>query len=64
MTLDDALKHYDGSATRLADAIGYTVAAVSNWKDRGGVIPYVAQLHIQEATKGRLKADKLSKKTA
>jgi len=58
MTLQEALDHFGGSNTELAEAIGITPEAVSNWKRRGGSIPYDAQCRLQVATKGKLKADK------
>jgi DNA-binding transcriptional regulator YdaS (Cro superfamily) len=62
MTLNDAIAHYDGNQAALAAAIGYTPASVTNWLKRGGHIPMVAQLRIQKATKGRLKADPITEK--
>jgi len=60
MTVDEALAHYGGSNTKLAEAIGINPAAVSNWKRRG-FVPYDSQCRLQVATKGRLKADPLQK---
>lgn len=65
MTLKEAIDHYKGNQAALARAIGYTPASVNNWLARGAQIPLVAQLRIQKATKGKLKADPITeKKTA
>lgn len=53
MTLDEA-KGFFGSQTKVADALGLTKGAVSQWN---GVIPDKWQLELHQITKGRLKAD-------
>lgn len=63
MTLQEAIDHF-GNQAKLASAIGRTPAAITNWKERGGVIPLDAQYRIQVLTKGRLKADAAEPKTA
>ena len=57
MTLEQALAHFNGNQAALAAAAGRNRSAVNHWKDRDGIIPIIAQLKIQKATKGKLKAD-------
>lgn len=67
MTLQEAIDYFGGgrgAVTKLAEAIRFTPEAVSNWKRRGGVIPYDAQCRLQVATKGKLKADPIDKPAA
>ena len=59
MTLKQALKHFKGSQADLARAARRTRAAVSQWKAAGNRIPMLAQLQIEAATGGALKADKV-----
>jgi hypothetical protein len=47
----------DGNITKAAAAIGVTTPTIFNWRKRG--IPYRSQLIVQEASKGKLKADKI-----
>lgn len=53
MTHQDLVAHY-GTATKAAEALGYTKQAISHWKRAG--IPFDAQWRIQMKTKGKLRA--------
>lgn len=57
MKLQQALDYFDGNQAALARAAGNDRAAVNHWRERGGKIPPLAQLRIQRATRGKLKAD-------
>lgn len=54
MTHEEVCKHF-GSAAEAARKLGINRAAISLWKKNG--IPYSRQLHIQEKTRGKLKAE-------
>ena len=55
MHTNEAIKFFD-TQQRLADALGIKAqSSVSKWMKKG--IPYLRQLQIQLATKGKLKAD-------
>jgi DNA-binding transcriptional regulator YdaS (Cro superfamily) len=56
MDINKVIKHF-GSQVALAEAIGTTQPTISNWKTRGK-IPALQQLRIQEATVGKIKADR------
>lgn len=60
MTLEQAVKHF-GSQAAVARAIGISPEAVSMWVKRGGAIPELAQRRLEDATKGKLKADRKRK---
>lgn len=49
-----ALAYFDENHTRVADALGITRSAVSQW---GAVVPYFAALDLQSKTGGELKVD-------
>jgi DNA-binding transcriptional regulator YdaS (Cro superfamily) len=53
MTKAEAIAHF-GTATALADALGLSKVAVSQW---GDYPPRLRQLEIQELTKGALQAE-------
>jgi len=53
MTLDDLIKHY-GSQAEAARELGMHRQRVSRWAEG---IPIEAQIEIEVATKGQLKAD-------
>lgn len=53
MTLEDA-KEYFGTYAKVADALGISKGAVSQWN---GSIPEERQLELHRLTKGALKAD-------
>lgn len=55
MTCEEAKKYF-GSPTKVCDAIGFTRASFNNWRKRG-YIPAFAQLKLQSASKGKLKAE-------
>lgn len=55
MTLDEAVKHYGGSITKMASALGVSRQTIYLWKKKGG-IPYSRQAQIEIETKGKLKA--------
>lgn len=57
MKYRDAIRFY-GQPTKLATALGYTRQAVDNWRKRG-FIPELAQRKIEDATGGKLKAERL-----
>lgn len=54
MNHSQVCEHF-GSASKAAEKLGVTRAAISLWKKHG--IPHSRQLHIQEKTRGKLKAD-------
>ena len=51
MKVEDAVKHF-GSQTNLAKALGKTDAAISKWKERGGLVPLFTALRINRMTDG------------
>lgn len=53
VTYEDVCKHF-GTAAAAARKLGLTRAAISLWQKKG--IPLHRQLHIQEKTRGKLKA--------
>lgn len=53
MTLTDVLNHFKARPSDLADMLGVTRGAVSQWKDG---IPDARQWQIEAITKGALKA--------
>jgi transcriptional repressor of cell division inhibition gene dicB len=53
MKTQDAIDHF-GSATALANAVGATIGAVSQW---GDFPPGGRQMQIQHLTRGKLKAE-------
>jgi hypothetical protein len=55
MTPKQLLTHYKNKPRDAAFHIGYSAAAIYNWVERQE-IPYRAQLAIQAATGGKLKA--------
>ena len=55
MTLDEALKYYDGSVTQMANALGVSRQTIYLWQKKGR-IPYARQAQIEPETKGKLKA--------
>ena len=61
MTYAQLLKHF-GTATKVADTLGISVAAVCHWKRRG-FIPVRTQALIQLKTEGSLRASVAHKTT-
>lgn len=55
MNLDEAIKHYGGSITKMASALGVSRQTIYLWKGKGA-IPYARQAQIELETKGKLKA--------
>jgi DNA-binding transcriptional regulator YdaS (Cro superfamily) len=55
MKIEQVIKHF-GSQCAVAEALGVQQPTISNWKSRGS-IPYLQQLRIEHATKGKLKAE-------
>lgn len=53
MNIDAAISYF-GSKQKLADAVGVSAAAVSQW---GNAIPQLRQFQIQALTAGRLQAE-------
>ena len=56
MTLNEALAHFDNNQAALARAAGRDRACVNKWREAGH-IPIIAQIKIQKASRGKLKAD-------
>ncbi len=56
MQLDKVLKHFDVNTVGLADMLGMSQPAISNWRRRGR-IPHLQQLRIAELSGGVLKVD-------
>jgi DNA-binding transcriptional regulator YdaS (Cro superfamily) len=57
MLIDIALAHYNGSSRALAQALGVSVQAVSQWKGRGR-LPELRARQLQEITHGKLRFDR------
>jgi len=55
MQIEQAVEFF-GNQTKLAQALGIAVNAVSNWKVRGNEIPMPVQWQIELATEGMLRA--------
>ena len=53
MDYSDVIKHFDG-VTAAAQQLGMTRAGIYYWQKHP--IPYPRQLHIQQVTRGKLKA--------
>lgn len=49
MTYEEAISKFDGSARRMAEALGVSVPAVQYWKSTG-VIPTVREFQIKVLT--------------
>jgi len=56
MDIKTVIKHF-GTQAKLAKAINATQPAISNWKKRKR-IPALQQLRIEQATGGKIKADR------
>lgn len=56
MNLEQVLKHFGVKPYELADKLGVSRGAISQWKSSG--IPEGRQWQIEALTKGELKADK------
>lgn len=54
MNKADVLAHYENNHTKVAEAIGITRSAVSQWSDR---VPLLAALELERVTKGKLRVD-------
>ncbi|OLF82683.1 hypothetical protein AWH63_06675 [Marinobacter sp. C18] len=61
MTLTDVLEHFKVKPSELAEKLGVTPGAISQWKDG---IPEGRQWQIQLMTDGALKASKRSHQSA
>lgn len=55
MTVDEVVKYF-GSGNQAALKMGVKRHCIYNWRKRGSV-PMLAQMHLQEITKGALCAD-------
>ena len=56
MTFDDVITYY-GTQSKACDALDLSRASFSKWRKQG-YIPLISQLRFEQATKGKLKADK------
>lgn len=58
MTLDEAIEFF-GSEKGLRKAIGGTCQLIYGWK-RKGYIPWASQIRVSDASKNKLKIDKIN----
>ena len=54
MKVENLIPKHFASASALADALGITRSAVSQWREKG-VVPVVRQYQIEVVTKGKVK---------
>lgn len=54
MKTADAIEHFGGTQTALAEALGLKQPSIAGW---GEYPPAMRQMQIERATKGRLKAE-------
>lgn len=47
LTLDEVLPHFEGSKSKLAEALGISKQAVTQWGDLGASIPIAQELKLR-----------------